>query len=73
MDLENEKQNDYMPMAMLVVYQSGQNTYLETHEIVDGKPQPGKPISIQAVNEFFQDKPNEIIGFGELSWAARKS
>jgi hypothetical protein len=32
----------------------------------------GWPGVVQAVNEFFQNKPNEIIGFGEMSWAARK-
>jgi len=32
----------------------------------------GWPGVVQAVNEFFTDKPGEILGFAELSWAARK-
>ena len=34
---------------------------------------PGWPGVMQAVDQFFTDKPNEIIGFAELSWAARKT
>lgn len=33
----------------------------------------GWPGVVRAVNEFFENKPGEIIGFGELSWAARKT
>ena len=51
MDLKQAEIKDFEATSMLVVYSDGKNKYLETHEIINGKPQVGKPISIEAVNE----------------------
>lgn len=51
--MEIEKtQSDYYADSMLVVYNNGkEGYYMESHEIMNGKPQAGKPLSVEAVQK----------------------
>jgi len=46
-----ELNGEVKPIAALIAYKSGTDTYFESHSIVEGKMGPGKPASVESLGK----------------------